>query len=161
MTRKLFVPLTVVALCGAGALAAIGIAGEGRNAPQASSLNGDFGSAAGETLHRVAAPSAGASAASVTAAAKRKGKKPKIQYFETDTFPIDEGEGLGDALTCPGKARALGGYFAAASIAVAETRSAPETGKRWFEGITHFGAPDDPPGVVDALIGIVCAKGVK
>jgi hypothetical protein len=159
--KKLLVPLTLIALCGAGALAAIGTAGEGGNAPQASSLNSDFGSAPGETLHRVAAPSPGASAASVTAAAKKKAKKPKIRYFETDVFPIAPDDGLGDALTCPGKARVLGGYFAAASIAVAETRSAPETGKRWFEGITHFGAPDDPPGAVDALIGIVCAKGVK
>jgi hypothetical protein len=156
MTRKLVVPMLVVALCGVSALAAIGIADEGDGAFQAPRLNDEFGSAGADTLHRVDRPSAGASTASAKAAAKKR-KKVKIQYFEVEPFPIDSGEGLGDDLTCPGKRRVLSGYFAAESIDVAETFSAPEGPKTWFEGITNFGVEDDVP----AVIGIVCAKGVK
>jgi hypothetical protein len=156
MTRKLVVPMLVVVLCGAGALAAIGIADEGESAFQAPSLNDEFGSVGADTLHRVDQPSAGAAAASATAAAKKR-KKVKIQYFELEPFPIDDGEGLGDSLTCPGKRRVLSGYFAADSIRVAETFSAPEGPKTWFEGITNFAGDDDTP----AVIGIVCAKGVR
>jgi hypothetical protein len=157
MTRKLVVPGLVVALCGAGALAAIGIADEDESAFQAPALNDEFGSAGADTLHRVDKPSAGAAAASATAAKKRK--KVKIQYFEVEPFTIDVNEGLGDSLTCPGKRRVLSGYFAAESIDVAETFSAPEGPKTWFEGITNFGVVDNMS--APALIGIVCAKGVK
>jgi hypothetical protein len=156
MTRKLVVPVLVVALCGVSALAAIGIADEGESAFQAPSLNDEFGSVGTDTLHRVDRPSAGAAAASAKAAAKKR-KKVKIQYFEVEPFTIDVDEGLGDSLTCPGKRRVLSGYFAAESIRVAETFSAPEGPKTWFEGITNFGAADDVP----AVIGITCAKGVK
>jgi hypothetical protein len=156
MTRKLFVPLTVVALCGAAALAAIGVAGEGDAEFAASSLNGEYEPPGAQTLHRVATPAAGATAASAMAAAK-KAKKPRIQYFETDPFLIDAEQGLGDTLTCPGKRRVLSGYFGAESDRVAETFSAPEGKKSWFEGITSFEGATDTP----AIIGIVCAKGVK
>jgi hypothetical protein len=158
MRTKLLLPVALVAVTAMGVTAAIGIGDVRDNVPQAASQDNVFDSAgAVATLHRVSTPSAGASAASVGAAAK-KAKKPKIQYFETEIFPINGGvTGVGDTLTCPGKRRVLGGYFGSfETVEVAETFSAPESKKSWFEGITNFSTDPD-----NAFIGIVCAKGVK
>ncbi|HEX2467951.1 MAG TPA: hypothetical protein VHJ54_07080 [Solirubrobacterales bacterium] len=159
--RKLLVPLTLVGLCGAGVFAAIGIGGESRNVPRAGSLRDAYEPANADTLHRVAAPSAGANSASVVTAAKKKGKKVRIRYFETDAFPmLGTGDATGDSLSCPPKNKVLGGYFGSDGVDVALTFSAPETTRRWFVGISQV------PGFLggeaeNAFLGIVCAKGVK
>jgi hypothetical protein len=157
MRTKLLLPVALVGVTAMGVSAAIGIGDVRDNVPQAASQGNEFDSAgAATTLHRVSGPSAGASAASVGAAAK-KSKKPKIQYFETEIFPINGLAAVGDTLPCPGKRRVLGGYFGSFdTVQVAETFSAPESKKSWFEGITNFSTDPD-----NAFIGIVCAKGVK
>jgi hypothetical protein len=157
MRKKLFAAFVVLALCGAGAFAAIGLGGEGGNAPQAASADLASETGIADTLHRVSTPGAAAAASATTAA--NKGKKPRIRYFETAPFSLGPNEARSSELRCPrAGSRVLSGYFGTNfSLAVAETFSAPSGKRTWVEGVTEIGGGTDDT----VFIGIVCALGVK
>jgi hypothetical protein len=158
MRRKLTLALGAIGVTGLAGFAAIGLAGGGEGTPAATQLVNGYESP-GADVHRVSEPSVGAR---TTAFNRAKAKKVRIAYFETDPFPIADGEAVGDSLTCAGNRRVLGGYFGSDGTDVALTFSAPESNKRWFVGVTNlpdslgFAAP-----ATQAFEGIVCAKGVK
>jgi hypothetical protein len=157
MTRKLFAAF-VVAVCGAGVFATIGLGDDGGTTQDAVRAVGPSESAEiAETLHRARVPG-DAAAASATTAAKR-GKKPRIRYYETAPFSVDAGFAFSSELRCPrAGSRALGGYFGTNfSQQVAETLSHPRGKRSWLEGVTNFGAGPDNT----VFIGIVCARGVR
>jgi hypothetical protein len=159
MRRKLTIAVAALAIAGLGGFAAIGLAGGGAATPAASTLVNGYESP-GVAVHRVGTPSAGADASAVArAVARKRAKQVRIAYFETDPFPIPEGAAVGQALPCRGNRRVLGGYFANDGVDVALTFSAPETGKRWFVGITNLIGIE--PAATQAILGIVCAKGAK
>lgn len=145
---------TVLALAGLGALAAIGLGGEG-NVPGARLFNPAY-KEPGSSLHRVSAPSA---RATVSATAVTSGK-PRIRYLETSEVPINPNEALGDTLPCPNRNKVLGGYFASDGTDVALTFSAPVSSRRWFVGVTKIeGAGGTPATAI--ILGVVCASGVR
>jgi hypothetical protein len=157
--RKVTLALAAIGVTGLAGFAAIGLAGGGGDTPAATELVNGYESPDVD-VHRVAEPSVGAR--TTTAFKRAKAKKPRIAYFETDPFPIADGEAVGDALSCAGNRRVLGGYFGSDGTDVALTFSAPETNKRWFVGITNL--PDSlglAAPATQAFEGIVCAKGVK
>jgi hypothetical protein len=157
MRRKLTIAVAGLALAGLGGFAAIGLAGGGTATPAASTLVNGY-EPPGVAMHRVGAPSAGASAVA-RAAARKRARQVRIAYFETDPFPLPDGAAVGQSLPCPENRRVLGGYFANDGVDVALTFSAPLTGKRWFVGITNLMGIE--PAATQAILGIVCAKGAK
>lgn len=166
MTKRILVAAAGAALLGAGAATAIGMAGEGSGGTGGVALAPGYESTeAASTLHRVARPSGRAQAsAGAVASAKRKRKPVRIKYFQTQPFPISNGQGLGDALDCPRRHRTLGGYFGVGdAVDVAITYSAPINRRRWFVGLTKFGTATSPPSpaTATAVIGLVCAQRVK
>jgi hypothetical protein len=159
MRRKFTIAVGGLAIAGLGGFAAIGLAGGGTGTPAASTLVNGYESP-DVAVHRVGAPSPGADASAVArATARKRAKQVRIAYFETGRFPIAEGAAIGQALPCRGNRRALGGYFANDGVDVALTFSAPETGKRWFVGITNLTGIE--PAATQAILGVVCAKGAK
>jgi hypothetical protein len=157
MRRKLTIAAAALTVAGLGAFAAIGIAGGGDRTPAAAKLANGYESPATD-VHRVAQPSA-ATRMEAFPSARAKAKKVRLAFFETDPFPIADTQALGDALSCAGNRRVLGGYFGSDGTDVALTFSAPETNKRWFVGITDLSGITQQ--ATQAFIGIVCAKGVK
>ena len=157
MRRNLTIAAAGLAIVGLGGFAAIGLAGGGDRTPAATQLASGYESP-DLAAHRVAQPAAGARLEAFPRA-KAKAKKVRLAFFETDPFPIVDGQALGDSLACAGKRRVLGGYFGSDGTDVALTFSAPENKKRWFIGVT------DLTGITaqatQAFIGIVCAKGVR
>jgi hypothetical protein len=157
MTRKLFAAF-VLAACGAGAFATVGLGDEGGTPPDAASAGrAPEAAAVAETLHRVQLPNARTAASATTAAKKRK--KPRIRYFETAPFTLDGDAAFSSELRCPrAGSRVVGGYFGTNfSQSVAETLSHPRGKRSWLEGVTNFGGGADNT----VFIGIVCALGVK
>jgi hypothetical protein len=158
MTRKLLLPAALIGVLALGVSAASGV-GNATTAPQGASLDPQFRTPP-DGLHRVTTPSADAAGASVEAAAK-KGKKPKIIYFETEPFAmLGDGDAVGTELRCPRKGKPLSGYFGANGVDVSLTFSAVASKRSWSVGITQLvGAY--PVEADTAFLGVVCAKGVK
>jgi hypothetical protein len=157
MRRKLTIAAAAITVVSLGAFAAIGLAGGDDRTPAATQLANGYESP-DVSAHRVAEPSA-AARTNAFPSARAKAKKVRLAFFETDPFPIADGQALGDVLTCAGNRRVLGGYFGSDGTDVALTFSAPETNKRWFVGLTDLTGIAEQ--ATQAFIGIVCAKGVK
>jgi hypothetical protein len=150
-SKRIGLTAATLMVAGLGTFVATGI-GDGGSRPAAASVEAPYADA-GAGVHRVDAPSSGASAAAIAQASA----KTTIKYFETDLFPIDADEAMGDKLPCPRRHTVLGGYFGALENKVALTFSAPFSTRKWFVGVTNFDAMNG----TDVFLGVVCAKGVE
>jgi hypothetical protein len=154
--KRVALAATASAALGAIALAATSFGG----------ADGGGGSAYPEAkaveVHRVDAPSAGASAAAIASGAARK---PEIKYFEAaDPLPVLAGNTLAAEVRCPRRHRVLTGYYFTtdASTGQAGTRTFlgstfPDPRRKWVVGVTNTAGV----GTAQVIFGIVCAKGVE
>ena len=149
----------VLALAATLGLVAVVVAGVGGNRFAAGALATGYDSPA-QTLHRVAAPSGTVGGASLARPSAKRAKPVKVAYYETNLVPVAENEAVGDSLPCPGKRRVLGGYFASNGTDLALTFSGAESPKRWFVGVTNLPGSAGGTDTSQAILGIVCAKGV-
>ena len=155
MKARMVGVVAVIAIVALAAFAATGFGGE--DAPERS-VDTEFStpSVDGSELHRVDAPSGPVSASALGQASKKKGKKPKIIFFETvDPTPIAAGAAQGVDIECP-NGKVLTGYFLTDNEDTFLGLTAPSSLASWLVGVKN------PSGTAtEAIFGVACAKGVR
>jgi hypothetical protein len=155
MKARMVGVVAAVAIVALAVFAATGFGGEGE--PERS-VDTDYSTPRvdGSELHRVAAPSGPVSASALSQASRKKGKKPKILFFETvDPTPIPAGGAQGVDIECP-NGKVLTGYFLASNEDTFLGLTAPSSLISWLVGVKNTAGT-----ATEAIFGVVCAKGVK